>query len=95
MSDAPDPPPLTTAIDGDALNREISVVRDDADEPRGEEFDDANEPVRGARQDGVTRRGVSARECTKCVDRVWVPVQQSIWQSDTTLAALIGAKTEG
>jgi hypothetical protein len=92
MSDAPDPPSLTTAIDGNALNREISVVRDDADQPRGEEFDDAKEPVRGARQDGVTRRGVTTRERTKCVDRVWVPVRQSIWKCDPALAALIGAK---
>jgi hypothetical protein len=35
MSDAPDPHVLAATINDDTLNREISVVCDDADKPRG------------------------------------------------------------
>jgi hypothetical protein len=48
------------------------MIGDDANETRGEELDDAQEPVRRSRKDRVLRRGVGGRECAERVDGVWV-----------------------
>ena len=73
MSNTPDPSALAGTVNCDALYGEISVIGDDADDPRGQELDDAQETVRGARENGVLRRGVGGRKCAERIDGVWVP----------------------
>ena len=72
MPGTSDPATLAATINRDALDGKVSVIDDDTDEPRGQELDDAQEPVRRAREDGVVRRGVVGRKCTEGVNGVWV-----------------------
>ena len=72
VSDAPDPAALACTVNRDALDGKVSMIGDDANETRGEQLDDAQEPVRRSRKDRVLRRGVGGRECAERVDGVWV-----------------------
>jgi hypothetical protein len=49
---------------------------------RGQEFDDAQKPVRRSCEDGVLQRGVGGGKCAERVDGVWVPSSWS-WKSQS------------
>jgi hypothetical protein len=53
MSNAPNPTAFTSTVNGDTLNREITMVRNNADKARRQKLNDAQKPVRGTREDGV------------------------------------------
>jgi hypothetical protein len=58
MSNTPDPAALASVVNRDALDGKVSVVSDNPDETRGQELDDTQEPVGGARENGIVGRGV-------------------------------------
>ena len=58
MSNTPSPAALTSVSNRDAFDGKVSVVCDNSDDPRGQELDDSQEPVRGARENGIVGRGV-------------------------------------
>ena len=58
MSNTPNPAALPSVVNRDALDGKVSVVGDNPDEPRGQEFNDTQEPVRGTRENGIVGRGV-------------------------------------
>ena len=69
MPHAPNPTALSVHVDGDALDRELAVVRDDPEELRREELDRAQDAVRGAGEDRRLCVRVPGRDGAERVDR--------------------------